>query len=110
MTATPLGDARSGKFADNMAAFGRALRRAGVPIDSSRIALAQQAAQLVGVGRKLDFGAALESVMIGREQDRAVFREMFDAFFRDPEVANKLLAQMLPSTQGKAGPTKRPRG
>jgi hypothetical protein len=47
--------------------------------------------------------------MIGREQDRAVFREMFDAFFRDPEVAHKLLAQMLPSTQGQRGPTKRPR-
>jgi hypothetical protein len=105
----PLGDARAGKLADNIIAFGRALRRAGVPVDSSRIALAQEAAQLVGVGRKLDLGAALESVMIGREQDRAVFREMFDAFFRDPEVANKLLAQMLPSAQGGAQKNRRPR-
>ena len=39
-----LGDARTGKLADNIAAFGRALRRAGVPMDSSRIALAQTAA------------------------------------------------------------------
>jgi uncharacterized protein with von Willebrand factor type A (vWA) domain len=104
-----LGDARAGKFADNMTAFGRALRRAGVPVDSARIALAQRAAGLVGVERKLDLGAALESVMIGREQDRAVFREMFDAFFRDPEIAHKLLAQMLPTTQGAREPAKRPR-
>jgi hypothetical protein len=109
VSVTPLGDARAGKFADNMTAFGRALRRAGLPVDSARIALAQQAAQLVGVERRLDLGAALESVMIGREQDRAVFREMFDAFFRDPEVAHKLLAQMLPSTQGKPGAGRRPR-
>jgi uncharacterized protein with von Willebrand factor type A (vWA) domain len=104
-----LGDARSGKLADNLVAFGRALRRAGVPVDSARIALAQEAMQLVGVERKLDLGAALESVMIGREQDRAVLREMFDAFFRDPEVAHKLLAQMLPSTQAKREPARRPR-
>lgn len=107
--ATRLGDARAGKLADNVTAFGRALRRAGVPVDSSRIVLAQQAMQLVGVERKLDLGAALEAVMIGREQDRAVFREMFDAFFRDPEVASKLLAQMLPSTEGRVEKGKRPR-
>ena len=49
-----LGDARSGKLAGNIAGFGRALRRAGVRIDSARIALAQQAAQLVGVASKAD--------------------------------------------------------
>lgn len=97
----PLGDARAGKFADNLTAFARALRRAGVPVDSSRIVLAHQAVQLVGVERKLDLAAALEAVMIGNEQDRDVFREMFDAFFRDPQVASKLLAQMLPKVEGR---------
>ncbi len=105
-----LGDARSGKLADNMVAFGRALRRAGVRTDSSRMALAQQAALCVGLDQKHDLSAALEAVLIGREEDRAVFRELFDAFFRDPEVANKLLAQMLPSAEGEAEPSKkRPR-
>jgi uncharacterized protein with von Willebrand factor type A (vWA) domain len=102
-----LGDARSGKLADNIAGFGRALRRAGVRLDSSRIVLAQQAAQLVGVGDRSDFGAAMEAVMVSREQDREAFRELFDAYFRDPEVAHKLLAQMLPTAQGKAEPVKR---
>jgi uncharacterized protein with von Willebrand factor type A (vWA) domain len=49
----------------------------------------------------------MEAVMVSREQDRLVFRELFDAYFRDPEVANKLLAQMLPSAEGKAEPSKR---
>lgn len=104
---TVLGDARSGKFADNIAGFGRALRRAGLRVDSARIALAQEAARLVGVGDKADFGAALESVLVSREQEREVFRELFDAWFRDPDIAHKLLAQMLPTAQGRAEPAKR---
>ncbi|MCY7370172.1 MAG: VWA domain-containing protein [Polaromonas sp.] len=102
-----LGDARTGKLADNITGFGRALRRAGVKIDSQRIALAEEAALLVGIAEKDDLSAAFESVMIGCEQDRLVFRELFDVYFRDPKVANKLLAQMLPSAEGKAEPEKR---
>jgi uncharacterized protein with von Willebrand factor type A (vWA) domain len=105
-----LGDARRGKLAGNIAAFGRALRRAGVRMDSARIGLAQQAVQLVGVHDKADLGAALEAVLVSREEDRGIFREMFEAFFQDPDVAGKLLAQMLPSAEGKAEPSRqRPR-
>lgn len=102
-----LGDARSGKLGENITGFGRALRRAGVPVDSARIALAHEAAQIVGVARREDLCAAMEAVMVGREQDRLLFRELFDAWFRDPEVAAKLLAQMLPTAEGRAEPTKR---
>lgn len=102
-----LGDARRGKMAGNIAGFGRALRRAGVPIDASRIAMATEAATLVGVDERFDLCAAMEAVMVGREQDRLVFRELFDAWFRDPELANKMLAQMLPSAEGRMEPSKR---
>ncbi|HZY20458.1 MAG TPA: VWA domain-containing protein [Ramlibacter sp.] len=105
-----LGDARSGKLAGNVVAFGRALRRAGVPVDAARIGMAVEAAGLVGVASRSDLGAALEAVLVGREQDRAVFRELFDAFFRDPAMAQKLLAQMLPRGEGQAEPVpRRPR-
>ena len=105
-----LGDARRGKFADNLTGFGRSLRRAGIPVDSARMALATQALLLVGMGLREDVAAALEAVMVSREQDRAVFRELFDSYFRDPAIANKLLAQMLPSAEGRAEPSKgRPR-
>ncbi len=105
-----LGDARSGKLGDNLAAFGRALRRAGVPVDAARIALAQSALHCVGVAHKADVGAALEAVFISREQDRAVFRELFGAFFRDPDLAHQLLARMVPATEaGVVPPRERPR-
>lgn len=102
-----LGDARQGKLADNITGFGRALRRAGVKIDSQRISLAHQAAAHVGIAEKEDLSAAFEAVMISREQDRLVFRELFDVYFQDPKVANKLLAQLLPSAEGKAEPSRR---
>ncbi|MFN3439187.1 MAG: vWA domain-containing protein [Acidovorax sp.] len=105
-TISQLGDARTGKLADNLSGFGRTLRRAGVRVDAARMALAQQAVMLVGVGRE-DFSAALEAVLVSREQDRMVFRELFDAYFRNPNVAQKLLAQMLPSAESKAEPAKR---
>lgn len=106
MTVSQLGDARTGKLADNLTGFGRALRRAGVRVDAARMALAQQAVLLAGLARE-DFSAALEAVLVGCEQDRAVFRELFDAYFKNPDVAQKLLAQMLPSAESKAEPAKR---
>ncbi len=105
-TVSQLGDARTGKLADNLSGFGRTLRRAGVRVDAARMALAQQAVMLVGLQRE-DFCAALEAVLVSREQDRLVFRELFDAYFRNPNVAQKLLAQMLPSAESKAEPAKR---
>lgn len=105
-----LGDARRGKLLANVVAFGRALRRVGVPVDAARIALAVGAMQIVGPARRDDLGAALEAVLVSQEQDRAVFRELFDAWFRDPGLAHKLLVQMLPTTEGRAqAPRQRPR-
>jgi hypothetical protein len=102
-----LGDSRTGKLADNLAAFGRSLRRAGVRVDSARIALSAQAALAVGLDKQDDLSAALEAVLISREQDRMVFRELFAAFFRNPNMAHKLLSQLLPSAEGKAEPSQR---
>ena len=75
---------------DNLAAFARALQRAGVPIDSARVALAAQAAVQVGVTRKEDLRFALEAVLVSRPQDRAVFEAVFEAFFRAPGDASAL--------------------
>jgi len=102
-----LGDARTGKWPINLLGFARALRRSGVPMDSAKIALSVQAALAVGLDNKLDLQAALSCVLINRLEDRAVFQELFEAYFKDPKVANQLLAQMLPSTEGQALANKR---
>jgi uncharacterized protein len=110
MSVSMLGDARSGKLAENIMGFGRLLRRAGLPVDSSRIALGLQAAQAINVGERDELRWALESVLVSREQDRVVFRELFDAIFRNPEIAKQLMAQLLPVSKAqKESARRRPR-
>jgi uncharacterized protein with von Willebrand factor type A (vWA) domain len=92
---------RSGKLADNIG-FGRALRRAGVPVDASRMALAQQAAQLVGLGAA-HVAAAGGRAGQPRGRPRAVPRAVRGLFPR-PRHGQKLLAQMLPTAQGRPSP------
>ncbi|MGB4408723.1 MAG: VWA domain-containing protein [Burkholderiaceae bacterium] len=110
VTAEPshaLGDARTGKMPGNVLGFCRALRRAGLTLDSARIALSIKALDTVGLQNRGDVAAALESVLVHRGQDRFIFRELFDAYFRDPKMANQLLAQMLPTAQGQSAPDNR---
>ena len=104
-----LGDARSGKLPDNIIGFGRALRRAGVPVDSQRMALAIESATLVGLDRREDLHAALQAILVSRQQDLQVFNELFDALFRNPELAQQLLAQMLPKVREAQAPRRKAR-
>ncbi len=91
----PLGDAQRGQLSEHIVGFGRTLRRAGLPMDSARIALALQAAECVGLGSRLDLRHALRAVMVSRHNDVAVFDALFDACFRHPGGAQALLAQAL---------------
>lgn len=109
MVAHLLGDARSGKFAENVVGFGRLLRRAGLPVDAERIAISLQAVKAISLQSKEDLCWALESVLVSREEDRMVFYELFEAMFRNPEVAKQLLAQLLPSAKDQDRPRRRPR-
>jgi uncharacterized protein len=102
-----LGDARVGKMADNIVGFARTLRRAGFPMDSERISVALESALLIGLDGKQDFRAALEATMVCRQQDLEVFEQLFDAYFRNPELTQQLLAQMLPKTTEAAPSPKR---
>ena len=91
-----LGDARSGKLSDNITGFARALRRAGLPIDASRISLSIESTDLIGIERKDDLSSALQACLVSRQEDLVVFDQMFAAFFRDPELTRQLLSQLLP--------------
>ena len=104
-----LGDALQNKLADNLFGFCRTLRRAGLSIDSRRIGLAQQSLGLIDIGEREEVRAALEAVLVSRPEDRPVFYELFDAVFRNPEMAKQLMAQLLPSNKAGERPVRRPR-
>jgi uncharacterized protein with von Willebrand factor type A (vWA) domain len=92
-------------MAENIIGFGRTLRRAGLPMDSARIGVGLQAALLVGIEAKADLRAALQATLVCRQQDQVVFDQLFDAYFRNPELTQQLLAQMLPKvTQANPKP------
>jgi len=102
-----LGDARTGKLANNLTGFGRMLRRAGLPVDSARIGLAQQALDMVDIGHKADVEAALRAVLVSRQEDQQVFADLFEAYFRNPELAKQLMAQLLPQAKAESHPPAR---
>lgn len=103
----PLGDARQGKLADNVVGFARTLRRAGLPVDSARISLAQQSLACIELGQREDVRYALASVFVSRLQDHGVFNELFDAYFRNPDIAKQLMAQLLPQAKAQRHPPSR---
>lgn len=107
MALSALGDARSGKLAENIVGFGRLLRRAGLPVDSARIALGLRATQAIALENRDDLRWALESVLVSREQDRIVFHELFEAMFRNPEIAKQLMAQLLPVSKAQQNTVRR---
>lgn len=102
-----LGDARSGKLADNLAGFGRMLRRAGVTVDSSRIVMAGRALAQIDIGNRQDVHAALSAVLVSRHEDQHVFDDLFSAYFRNPEIAKQLMAQLLPQAKAESTPPSR---
>ncbi len=98
---TQLGDARSGKLVENLLGFGRALRRAGIAVDSAKLSLASQALLWVNLSQRDECYAALASTLLSRYQDQQVFNDVFDQYFKNPDLANQLLGQMLPRTEEK---------
>ena len=65
------------------------------------MALATTSLLEVGIARKDDVRHALEAVFVSRAQDREVFGQLFDAYFRNPEIAQKLLSQMQSDLLGR---------
>jgi uncharacterized protein with von Willebrand factor type A (vWA) domain len=67
--------------------FGRALRQAGMPVDSQSIGVAQQALTLVDISSKAAVCDALLACLLSRIEDRPTFLRVFDALFNgDPDV------------------------
>ncbi|MDI9336265.1 MAG: VWA domain-containing protein [Gammaproteobacteria bacterium] len=90
------GNARAGKFIPNLLGFARALRVAGVPVDTSKVLNALQAVAYIDIAHKDDFALALQSSLIQRHEDLAIFDQMFALYFKDRQLAQQLMGQLLP--------------
>ena len=85
-----------GKLAANVLHFGRFLRAAGMPVGTGQILDAVRAVARVGVKRRRDVHWALHAVFVTRRDQRELFEQAFDLFWRDPFGMNKALALLSP--------------
>jgi uncharacterized protein with von Willebrand factor type A (vWA) domain len=96
-------------FADNVVHFARVLRHAGVPVGPDRVLAALEAIEAVGLARRDDVHAALSAVMIDRHEQQALFDDAFAAFWRDPKLLERLMAELLPKIAGRGERANKPR-
>lgn len=94
-----IGDRMEGRLVDNIIYFCRALRRSGVPVAPSQIKDLIRAVEVVGFSHKTDFLETLRACLITKNEHMAVFEQVFNLFWRDPEFLNKMMQTLLPFAQ-----------
>jgi len=90
-----------GHLAENVMHFGRVLRVAGLPLGTDRIQLALTALQVAGLESKRDFHDTLAACFVDRVEHREIFEQAFHLFWRDPDLAGRMMALLLPKVQAK---------
>ena len=84
-----------GALAANLLAFGRLLRRAGVPVGPGEILLGAAALQQVNIGSRAEVHAALRATLVHRHEHFLLFDHAFSMFWRDPDAAAHATAMAL---------------
>ena len=96
-------------LADNVVHFARVLRHAGLAVGPDRVLAALEAIEVVGLARRDDVHAALSAVMIDRHEQQALFDDAFAAFWRDPKLLERMMAELLPKIAGRGDRANKPR-
>ncbi|MCF8478703.1 MAG: VWA domain-containing protein [Pseudolabrys sp.] len=93
-------DARqdSGRLAENILYFARALRAAGLPVGPGAVLDALEAVHVARVGTREDFYWTLHAVFVKKHEHSILFDQAFRIFFRRRGYIDKLIAAMLPET------------
>ena len=89
-----------GKLVQNITHFARALRRAGLPLGTDRVATAIRAVHSAGFTEKDDFFWTLQACFVSRPEHRAVFAQAFRLYWRDPKFMEQMMALLTPMLRG----------
>lgn len=93
----------TGRLADNVALFGRALRAAGLPVGPGAVVDAVGAVEAAGIARREDLYWTLHSVFVARREQTLVFDAAFRLFWRRRGFLEKLIAEMSPIAPAERG-------
>jgi len=90
----------TGRLAENILYFARALRAAGIPVGPGAVLDALEAVDVARVGGRDDFYWTLHAVFVKRHEHSILFDQAFRIFFRKRGYIEKLIASMLTETAG----------
>src|SRR5438874_4502961 len=90
------------QLAANVMHFARVLRAAGLPAGPAKVIVALDAVEAVGVENREDFRAALESVLVERHDQQALFEQAFELYWRNPRLLERMMQLLLPKIYGRA--------
>src|ERR1051326_799262 len=96
---TPGGSAAgesSGRLAENILYFARALRAAGIPVGPGAVLDALAAVVAAKVGTRQDFYWTLHAMFVKRREHSVLFDQAFRIFFRKRGYLDRLLAMLSP--------------
>jgi len=100
--------AAAGRLAENVMHFARLLRAAGLRIGPDRVLDSVRALEIAGAHqfplRRDDWYWTMSAVLLSREEQRPIFDQAFQIFWRDPKLAEKMMQLLLPKAHGTAKP------
>jgi uncharacterized protein with von Willebrand factor type A (vWA) domain len=92
------------RLAENVMHFARVLRDAGMSVGTDRVLLSLEALCVAGIRSRADLRSALAACLISRGEQRALFDQAFDLFWRDPDPSGRMLRLLLPQVEQRAVP------
>ena len=93
----------TGKLAENVAHFARALRIAGIPVGPGAVVEAVEALADGALGGREDVYWTLHAIFVKKHEDTPVYDQAFRLFWRRRNLIEKIMAQMSPASPGGGG-------
>lgn len=90
----------SGKLAENVAYFARALRAAGLSVGPGAVVEAVEALGSGALGGRDDVYWTLHAIFVKKHEDTPVYDQAFRLFWRRRNLIEKIMAQMSPVSPG----------
>jgi uncharacterized protein len=105
-----------GRLAENVMHFARLLRAAGLRIGPDRVVDCVRALETVAAGaqvpphfsfRREDWYWTMSAVLLSRQEQRPIFDQAFQIFWRDPKLTERMMQTLLPQVYGRTSPEER---
>jgi uncharacterized protein with von Willebrand factor type A (vWA) domain len=100
-----------GRLAENVMHFARLLRAAGLRIGPDRVVDCVRALEIATGAqfppRREDWYWTMSAVLLSRQEQRPIFDQAFQIFWRDPKLTERMMQTLLPQVYGRTAPEER---